>query len=161
MQSFLQFLHSVMSQLQPAIHWLRDTVLSMLASSDRWIVYTAAAWIALLLIAIPLFRFSGRRRRRTEAFEEVRSYSVLGIGPSAHVNYSEQDDAIRPARTYSRWVETTPLAARPTATPPSNVTPIRRSMGIKCTHCGAPLSGQQDFCPACGYAQPVRHSVTA
>ncbi|HEX6771406.1 MAG TPA: zinc ribbon domain-containing protein [Acidobacteriaceae bacterium] len=161
MQSFLQFLHSVMNQLQPAIQWVHDTVLSLLASPERWIVYVAAGWIALLLIAFPLFRYSGRRRRRSEPFEEVRSYSVLGIGPAARAQGADMDDVIRPERTYSRWADASPLIERPVAQPASNVRPIRPSRTVKCTHCGGPLSSGQNFCPACGYAQPLDHRVTA
>jgi hypothetical protein len=183
MQSFLQFLHKLADQVQPAYQWLRETVLSLLASPDRWIVYTAAVWIALLLIFIPLFRISSRRRRRREEFEEVRSYSVLGIGPGPSPNRpeinEELNDVIRPVRSYPRWADTAPAAPpvsplvqrpaskqgpaveRPITELPSNVTPIRPSITVNCTHCGSALSARQDFCPACGYAQPANHSVTA
>lgn len=161
MQTFLQFLHTAIDRIQPAIQWFRTTVESLLASPDRWIVYVAAGWIALLLIGFPLFRYSGRRRRRSEPFEEVRSYSILGIGPSDHVERADMDDVNRPARTYPRWADAAPLARRPVFEPASNVTPIRRSMTVNCTHCGTALSARQDFCPACGYAQPMKQSVTA
>ncbi len=113
MQTFLQFLHTAIDRIQPAIQWFRTTVESLLASPDRWIVYVAAGWIALLLIGFPLFRYSGRRRRRSEPFEEVRSYSILGIGPSDHVERADMDDVNRPARTYPRWADAAPLARRP------------------------------------------------
>lgn len=161
MQSFVEFLHKLADQIQPAIQWLRDMVLSLLASPDRWIVYTAAVWICLLLIFIPLFRVSRRRRRRSEPFEEVRSYSVLGIGPTAQQDRSGMDDVIRPVRTHPRWADAAPLTERSAAERATNVRPIRPATTVNCTHCGAALSAPQDFCPACGYAQPVKRSVTA
>ena len=161
MQSFLQFLHTVMSQLQPFIQRARATLESLLASPDRWIVYVAAVWIALLLIFIPLMRISARRRRRREELEDVPSYSVLGIGPTSNPVHADADDLIRPLHSSPRWAEATPLAERPLFRSAPNVMPIRRSTVVKCTHCGGALSAHQDFCPACGYAQPMDQSVTA
>jgi hypothetical protein len=43
----------------------------------------------------------------------------------------------------------------------SNVTAINGSLTVKCIHCGVTMSSRLDFCPACGYAQPVKHSLTA
>ena len=157
MQSFLQFLHTVMSQLQPVIQWVRASVESQLASPNRWIVYAVGVGIALLLIAVPLLRASGRRRRD----EDVPSYSVLGIGPAVRADHADVDDLIHPLRSSPRWAHAAPLAERPLFRSAPNVTPIRRSTVVKCTHCGGALSAHQDFCPACGYAQPMDQSVTA
>ena len=54
-------------------------------------------------------------------------------------------------------------APRPGAITPawSNVTPIDRNRGARCTHCNAGLGASPSFCPACGYAQPVTQTGTA
>lgn len=162
MQSLMQFLHTVLNNpIQPAIQWLRAWFISILASPNRWIVYVLGAGIALLLIFVPLLRMRGRPRRRSEAFDEVRSYSVLGIGPAPLEGHADVDDVIRPVESYPRWADTAPLSDRRISEPMSNVRPIRSSRNLNCTHCGGALSAQQDFCPACGYAQPAKHSVTA
>lgn len=170
-QQFLQqFVHVLTQRLMFLWQWLRSEADSILASPHRWIVYPVAAAIAVLLIAIPLLRGSRqRRRRRSDVFEEVRSYSVLGIGP-----LSAESEIHRPQ--YPRWADVTPLAQQPTPPPianaapvpqqpvpppNANVTPINPSMSMTCTHCGATLSAQQNFCPACGFAQPAERSVTA
>jgi hypothetical protein len=163
MQSFLQFLHTVLDQIQPVIHWLRAWFESLPSSPDRWIVYAAAAGIALLLIFVPLFRVSGERVRRREPFEEVRSYSVLGIGPEPLSGHADVNDVIHPVRTHPRWAETVPFEINEWtfAEATSHVTPIRRSPSQRCTHCGGPLSAGQYFCPGCGYGQSTDRSVTA
>ena len=163
MQSFMQFLHTVVDGLQPVIHWLRAWFESLLSSPDRWIVYAAAAGIALLLIFVPLFRVSGGRTHRRGPFEEVRSYSVLGIGPEPLSGHADVDDVIHPVRTYPRWAETVPFEVneRPFSEAASPVTPIRRSASLTCKHCGGTLLVGRHFCPACGYGQSTDHSVTA
>ncbi len=164
MQSFMQFLHTVIDGLQPALHSLRAWLESLPSSPDRWIVYAAAVGIALLFIFVPLFRVSGTRVRRREPFEEVRSYSVLGIGPeplSGHA--ADADDVIHPERTYPRWADTVPfeINERPFAEAGSHATPIRRSPSVTCKHCGGTLSPGRYFCPDCGYGQTTDRSVTA
>lgn len=161
MQSFLQFLHTVIDQLQPVIQWLRAWFESLLASPDRWIVYAAAAAIALVLIFVPLFRVSGGHARRREPFEEVRSYSVLGIGPERLSGHADVDDVIHPV--HPRWADTIPfeINERPFAEVASDVTPIRRSPSVTCKHCGGTFSADRYFCPSCGYGQARDRSVTA
>ncbi len=41
------------------------------------------------------------------------------------------------------------------------VTPINEAPATRCTHCGISLSSRLDFCPACGYAQPMKQTGTA
>ena len=40
------------------------------------------------------------------------------------------------------------------------ITVINEASSTRCTHCGAGLSSRQDFCPACGYAQPMKQTGT-
>jgi hypothetical protein len=166
MQSFMQFLHTVIAGLQPAIHSLRAWFESLPSSPDRWILCAAIVGIALLLIFVPLFRVSGGRVRRRGPFEEVRSYSVLGIGPeprSGHAVHAVMDDVIHPERTYPRWADAVPfeINERPFAEAGSHPTPIRRSPSVTCKHCGGTLAAGRYFCPDCGYGQSTDRSVTA
>jgi ribosomal protein L37E len=43
----------------------------------------------------------------------------------------------------------------------SNVTAINEALTVPCIHCGVTISTREDFCPACGYAQPVKQSFIA
>jgi zinc-ribbon domain len=160
MQFLTQMLHVAEQLLVRAMQWLQITFNALQASPHRLTIYVAAAAVALLLISVPLFRFFGRRRNRRNDEKdatEVRSYSVLGIGPSLVPN------AARPAPEFPRWVEVArvskPDPVSPASQSVSNVTPIHPSSSALCTHCGAALSARQDFCPACGYAQPTQQSV--
>jgi zinc-ribbon domain len=159
MQFLTQMLHMAEQLLVRAMQWLQITFNALQAFPHRLTIYAAAAAVALLLISVPLFRFFGRRNRRNDETDatEVRSYSVLGIGPSLVPN------AARPAPEFPRWVEVAraskPDPVSPASQPVSNVTPIHTSSSALCTHCGAALSARQDFCPACGYAQPTQQSV--
>jgi hypothetical protein len=45
--------------------------------------------------------------------------------------------------------------------PASPIASINEAPATRCTHCSASMSSRQDFCPACGYAQPVRQTGTA
>jgi hypothetical protein len=161
MQFLTQMLHMAEQLLVRAMQWLQITFNSLQASPHRLTIYAVAAAVALLLISVPLFRIFARRNRRNDENDvaEARSYSVLGIGPSLVPN------APRPASDFPRWVEVArvskpdPIASAPQ--PVSNVTPIHPSNSALCTHCGEALSARQDFCPACGYAQPTQQSVAA
>jgi hypothetical protein len=192
MHSVQQFLQMLTQRLAPVWQWLHSELDSILASPHRWIAYVVAAAVAVLLIAIPLLRGSRRRRRRTEPFEEVRSYSVLGIGPTP----AGGNDFLH-RQHYPRWADAAPLPPHPvpppisnaasipqqpvpppTSVPPpisnatpvpqqpvpppiSNAAPVNPPMSVACTHCGATLPASQNFCPACGFAQPAHQSVTA
>lgn len=164
MQLITQWLHLAEALLARAIQWLQSAFHALQASPYRLTIYAVGAAVALLLISIPLFRLFGRRRHEVEILEP-RSYSVLGIGPSL-VEGADRSVPERP-----RWAEVAraPQSAssavqpvpRVTRIPPSPVhaTPIRPSAAAKCTHCSATLSAHEDFCPACGYAQPAHQSV--
>ena len=163
MQLITQWLHMAEALLARAMQWLQTAFHALQASPYRLTIYAVGAAVALLLISIPLFRLFGRRRHEGEVLEP-RSYSVLGIGPSL------VEDPNRSAPEHPRWADVAraPQSASPAVQPVPRVTrihatpsatPIRPSTATLCTHCSATLSAHEDFCPACGYAQPVHQSV--
>jgi hypothetical protein len=128
-----------------------NAVIQTLRSLYEWflnlphhrVVYVAAAAAAVLLVGIPLMRliFGSRRETDEEAAPVEAAYpSMLGLASPGD---------LRPA----------PTDFRPA--PGSNVTPIDGSLTVPCIHCGVTMSPRQDFCPACGYAQPMKQSFTA
>jgi hypothetical protein len=158
MQFLTQMLHLAGQLLARGMQWLQLTFNTLQASPHRLMFYALGAAVALLLISAPLLRiFSARHDEYDEKDTEVRSYSVLGIGPSL------VPAADRRVPEFPRWIEVVQATKRePVAEPPQpapNVTPIHPSSTALCTHCGATLSAHEDFCPACGYAQPTQQSV--
>jgi hypothetical protein len=159
MQLITQWLHMAETLLARVMEWLQTAFHALQASPYRLTIYAVAAAVALLLISIPFFRLFGRRQDDGEILEP-RSYSVLGIGPSL------VEDADRSVPEHPRWAEVAraPQSASPAVQPVPRVTrihatPSRPSTSALCTHCGATLSAHEDFCPACGYAQPAHQSV--
>ena len=159
MQWITQWLHLAEALLARAMQWLQSAFHALQASPYRLTIYAVGAAVALLLISIPLFRVFGRRRRDDEEVEP-RSYSVLGIGPSL------VQGPDRSAPEHPRWAEVAraPQAITSASQPVPRVTkihatPMPRSASTQCTHCGVNLSAHEDFCPACGYAQPAHQSV--
>lgn len=113
----------------------------LLNSPHHLMAYIAAA--ALLLIAIPLMRLAFRSAPQ-EPVPAVVSYpSMLGLNPPSGPIGAE------PAPSVAKLA------------PPAEVTLINKSLTVPCIHCGATMSSRQDFCPACGYAQPMKQSFTA
>jgi hypothetical protein len=110
-----------------------------------------AAGAAVLLICIPLARLIFRRRRRDEEdISLTTGYpSVLGL-TSASV-----------APLESRRAAWEPAPPPPVSPPVSNVTAINEALTTPCIHCDVTISSREDFCPACGYAQPVKQSFIA
>ena len=109
--------------------------------------YIATA--AALLVAIPLLRALFRTRGKNEDVPapQIAYPSVLGLtAPPASPPPT--------ASTGSR-----PAVREFTAPTVSKVTAINQSLTAPCIHCGETMSSRQDFCPACGYAQPVRQSL--
>jgi hypothetical protein len=162
MQLITQWLHMAEGLLARAMQWLQTAFHALQVSPYRLTIYAVAAAVALLLISIPLFRLFGRRRHEGEVLEP-RSYSVLGIGPSLVEDSNRSAtprwaEVARAPQSASSAVQPVPRVIR---IPPSPVhaTPIRPSAAAKCTHCSATLSAHEDFCPACGYAQPAHQSV--
>jgi len=105
---------------------------------------TYVAVVAALLVTIPLLRAMFRSRDKNEDVPapQIAYPSVLGLtAPPAPPS---------PARPAVREF------ISPTV---SKVTPINQSLTAPCIHCGETISSRQDFCPACGYAQPVKQSL--
>ena len=109
------------------------------------LVYIAAA--AVLLICIPILRSTLGSRRKTTATVDVAYPSMFGLTTPA----VDQID-FRPQIEFS---------PEPVPIPPRSVTAINESSTVPCIHCGVSMSSHRDFCPACGYAQPMKQSVTA
>jgi hypothetical protein len=121
---------------------------SLLNSPHHLLVYLAAA-VAVLLVCIPLARalFGSRNRSRDAGSPSTASTSMLGL-TALPVDF-------KPAAPIER------VPSPPSNPIPSNVTAINESLTVPCIHCGVTMSSRQDFCPACGYAQPVKHSFAA
>jgi hypothetical protein len=145
MHTVLDSLHTYFEKL---LSWLHPYFDKLLASPYHWMAYAAGA--AVLLIFIPLARLTFRSRRRDERQDEedasfTTAYpSMLGL-TSAEVGPVESRRAA--------WESMPP--------PPSNVTAINEALTVPCIHCGVTISSREDFCPACGYAQPVKQTFIA
>jgi hypothetical protein len=129
--------------MNAVIQTLRSLYESFLSLPHHRVAYGVAAAAAVLLIGIPLLRliFGSSRTSEEPAAVEVGYPSMFGLA-STPVN-------VRPA----------PIDVMPA--PASNVTAIHGSLTVPCIHCGVTMSPRQDFCPACGYAQPMKQSFTA
>jgi hypothetical protein len=129
--------------MNAVIETLRSLYQSFLNLPHHRLAYGVAAAAAVLLIGIPLLRsiFGSRGNREEPAPVDAGYPSMFGLA-SAPVN-------VRPA----------PIDVAPA--PASNVTAIHESLTVPCIHCGVTMSPRQDFCPACGYAQPMKQSFTA
>lgn len=129
--------------MNAVIQTLHSLYQSFLNLPHHRVAYGVAAAAAVLLIGIPLLRsiFGSRGSDEEAAPVEAGYPSMFGLA-SAPVN-------VRPA----------PIDFAPA--PPSNVRPINESLTVSCIHCGVTMSSRQDFCPACGYAQPMKQSFTA
>lgn len=144
MQTVMQTLHSV-------VHFLRSYFDSLVSSPHRiHVVVYAGAALAALLICIPLARliFGSRHEDADASSLSTASPSMLGLS-SPSIPSIDFEPAAK---------EFMPPTSSPVA---SNVTAINESMTAPCIHCGVTMSSRQDFCPACGYAQPMRQSITA
>jgi hypothetical protein len=146
-------MHAVLGSLRTyfdkLLSWLHPYLDRLLNSPYHWMAYAAVA--AVLLICIPLARLIFRRRRRDEEDVSLTTGypSVLGL-TSASV-----------APVESRRAAWEPAPPPPVSPPVSNVTAINEALTTPCIHCGVTISSREDFCPACGYAQPVKQSFIA
>jgi hypothetical protein len=127
-----------MNTVLQTLHSLYESFLNL---PHHRMAYGVAAAVAVLLIGIPLLRLIfGSSSNSEEPVPVERGYpSMFGL-TSAPVD-------VRPA----------PIDIAPA----SNVTAIHGSLTVPCIHCGVTMSPRQDFCPACGYAQPMKQSFTA
>jgi hypothetical protein len=130
--------------MQPVIRTLHSFFDSLLNSPHHLMMYLGGA--AVLLIGIPLVRMIFRSTRTSEEAPSLStaSSSMLGLSTPA-IDF-------KPAA---------PQSHPPATSAMSNVTAINESLTVPCIHCGVTMSSRQDFCPACGYAQPMKRSFTA
>jgi hypothetical protein len=125
------------------LSWIHPYFDKLLNSPYHWMAY--AAGVAVLLIFIPLVRLTFRSRRSGKA-----DLSLTTAGPSMLGLSSAPHESRRVG-----WESAPPPPA------PSNVTAINEALTVPCIHCGVTISSREDFCPACGYAQPVKQSFIA
>ena len=148
MHSVLDSLRTYFDRLLNVLHSYFDKIMS---SPHHWMVFGAAAAAgAVLLIGLPLARLAFRSRRSDEddlSFNTAYP-SMLGL----------TSPAVESRR--AGWEFAPPPGSH---TPPlvSNVTAINEALTVPCIHCGVTISTREDFCPACGYAQPVKQSFIA
>ena len=143
-----------MNAFLQSLHYYFDLLLN---SPHHLMAYIAAA--AVLLICIPILRLIFGSRRRESAAVEAAYPSMLGLTSPAvdtidfrpRIDFSPQPAPIPPRS----------VTSIPAPIPPKSVTSIHESPTVSCIHCGANMSSRQDFCPACGYAQPMKQSFTA
>jgi hypothetical protein len=158
MHAVIDTLHTYFDKLVSLLRFLLDKLMS---SPHHLMMYIAAA--AVLLVCIPLARalFGSRSQSQSDRDDDsalnAPAPSMLGLsspGLSSPGPSSARTD-FKPAAPIER-------APSPAQNPmPSNVTAINGSLTVKCIHCGVTMPSRQDFCPACGYAQPVKQSLTA
>jgi hypothetical protein len=135
--------------MQPVIHALQSFYDSLLNSPHHLWAYVAVA--AALLVCIPLTRALFRSRGKNEDVpaSNIAYPSMLGLSSPPTSPLTAPSSGSRPAvREF-----TTPTV--------SKVTAINQSLTAPCIHCGVTMSSRQDFCPACGYAQPVKQGLKA
>jgi hypothetical protein len=151
MHAVVDTLHTYFDKLVSLLRVLLDKLMS---SPHHLMVYIAGA--AVLLVCIPLARalFGSRSQsdRDDDSALSAAAPSMLGLS-SPGLNTAPID--FKPAAP----IERAPSPARNPV--PSNVTAINGSLTVKCIHCGVTMPSREDFCPACGYAQPVKQSLTA
>jgi hypothetical protein len=130
--------------MNTVIQTLRSLYQSFLNSPHHRVAYGVAGAAAVLLIGIPLLRliFGSSSNSDEEAAPVEAGYpSMFGL-------------ASAPLSVGPAAIDVAPV-------PASNVTAINGSLTVPCIHCGVTMSPRQDFCPACGYAQPMQQSFTA
>jgi hypothetical protein len=136
--------------MHAVIHTLRIYFDKLLNSPHHLMAYIAGA--AVLLVCIPLARalFGSRNRKEDDVEASTASPSMLGLSSSA-IN-PVMDFEAGPVERKGPSSATAGL---------SNVTAINAALTVPCIHCGVIMPSREDFCPACGYAQPVKQSFIA
>ncbi len=135
--------------MQSVIHSLHSLFDALLNSPHHLWAYIAVA--GALLVCIPLTRALFRSRRKDDETPAPNTAypSMLGLSSLPPSPASTTSTGSRPAvREFSA----------PTV---SKVTAINQSLTAPCIHCGVTMSARQDFCPSCGYAQPVKQGFKA
>jgi hypothetical protein len=146
MHAVINTLHTYFDKF---VSLLRFLLAKLMSSPHHLMVYIAAA-AAVLLVCIPLARalFGSRSQRERDIDDD----SALNAPSPSMLGLSSSVIDFKPAAPIERAVS---------QTIPSNVTAINESLTVECIHCGVTMPSRQDFCPACGYAQPVKQSLTA
>jgi hypothetical protein len=136
--------------MHAVIDTLRIFLDKLLNSPHHLIAYIAGA--AVLLVCIPLARalFGSRSSNDDDVQVSTASPSMLGLSSAAITPVVDFEDA--PVARKGPSSATAGL---------SNVTAINASLTVPCIHCGVIMPSREDFCPACGYAQPVKQSFIA
>jgi hypothetical protein len=139
MHAVVDTLHIYFDKLVSSLRFLLDKLMN---SPHHLMVYIAAA--AALLVCIPLARalFGSRSQSDTDDDSALSAASPSMLGLSSSGLSTPRID-FKPA----------PIA--------SNVTAINGSLTVECIHCGVTMPSREDFCPACGYAQPAKQSFAA
>ena len=155
MHAVLDTLHTYFDKLVSSLRFLLDKLMN---SPHHLMAYVAAA--AVLLVCIPLARalFGSRSQgdRDDDSALNAPTPSMLGLSSPG---------------LSTPGLDTTPIDFKPAAIErvpslaqnpiPSNVTAINAALTVECIHCGVTMPSREDFCPACGYAQPVKQSLAA
>ncbi|HEX6496159.1 MAG TPA: hypothetical protein VF018_11790 [Acidobacteriaceae bacterium] len=141
--------------MHAVIDSLRIYLDKLLNSPHHLIAYIAGA--AVLLVCIPLARalFGSHSRREEDAEVVTASPSMLGLS-----SRRLSSEVIEPVVDFH---DVPVERKRPSSATAglSNVTAINASLTAPCIHCGVIMPSREDFCPACGYAQPAKQSFTA
>jgi hypothetical protein len=155
MHAVIDTLHTYFDKLVSLLRFLLDKLMS---SPHHLMVYIAAA--AVLLVCIPLARalFGSRSQSDTDDDSALNAPSPSMLGLSSP-GLSSPGLSTPPIDFKPAPIERAPSPAQNPI--PSNVTAINESLTVECIHCGVTMPSRQDFCPACGYAQPVKQSLTA
>jgi hypothetical protein len=131
--------------MHSVIHSLHSLFDSLMNSPHHLMAYVAGA--AALLVIIPLLRALFRSGGKNEDVPapDIAYPSMLGLSSP-------------PASPSTGYKPPARQVISPTV---SKVTAINQSLTAPCIHCGVTMSARQDFCPACGYAQPVKQGLKA
>jgi hypothetical protein len=121
-------MHAVIDSL----HTYLDKLLN---SPHHLMAYIAGAGVLLVCIPVARAIFRSRGSNDDASSAQTASPSMLGLTSPA--------------------IDFKPAPVAFTPPPLSNVTAINEALTVPCIHCGVTISSREDFCPACGYAQPV------
>jgi hypothetical protein len=152
MHAVLDTLHTYFVKLAT---WPRFLLDKLTSSPHHLMVYIAAA--AVLLVCIPLARALFGSRSQSD--RDISDDSALSAASPSMLGLSSP--GLSSARIDFKPAPIERAVSQRQNPIPSNVTAINGALTVKCIHCGVTMPSRQDFCPACGYAQPVKHSLAA
>jgi len=155
MHTVVDTLHTYFDKFANLLRFLFDRLMS---SPHHLMAYIAVA--AVLLVCIPLARALFGSRSQSERARDRHDDSALSTAAPSMLGLSSP--GLNTPRIDSKPPAPIERAPLPAQNPmPSNVTAINEALTVKCIHCGVTMPSRQDFCPACGYAQPVKQSLAA